>query len=166
MFGTARTLKNITAAIALLGITALGASAGTPADTSTAEAGEKTTKSAPAKPGKKAKHEKAAKKETTKVKATTLVKAFEDNELKSDKKYKGKTLEVTGTVEEIDTDTMDKDVYILRMSGGEYSFLTVNFRDIPTDQLDKVDKGDKVTVIGEFEDGGDLGVEIKGAHIA
>jgi len=150
---TNRIVKGI-AALALIAGVGMAGTACAPADA----APEPASKSVPAKPKAKA--------ETTKVKASTLIKAFEKNELKADKTYKGKTLEVTGVVEKIDTDFMDEDVYILSVAGGgDFEILTVNFRDVPMKQLDKLDTGDKVTVIGDFKDGGDLGVEIDHAHV-
>jgi len=140
--------------------------------TTTVPAGQAAEEKAP-KAEKAPKKEKAEKEEapaaeaTTKVSAKKLIADFEDNELKADKAYKGKTLEVTGVVEEVDTDIMDEDVYILRVAGGgDFELLTVDFYDIPTDVLADIDTGDKVTVIGEFKDGGDLGVEIEKAHVA
>lgn len=160
-----RIVKGLAAVALIAGIGVAGtACAPADADETTAPA----AKSAPAKPGKPAKkaEKKAPAKETVKVKASTLIKAFEENELKADKTYKGKTLEVTGVVEKIDTDILDEDVYILSVAGGgDFEILTVNFRDVPEKQLDKLDTGDKVTVIGDFKDGGDLGVEIDHAHV-
>ena len=141
------------AALALIAGVGMAGTACAPADAD--EAKPTATKSAPAK-----------KVEPVKVKASKLIKDFEKNELKADKTYKGKTLEVTGVVEKIDTDFVDEDVYILSVGGGgDFEILTVNFRDVPEKQLDKLDKGDKVTVIGDFKDGGDLGVEIDHAHV-
>ena len=37
---------------------------------------------------------------------------------------------------------------------------TVNCNDGTNDELAKIDKGQMVTVVGAFDDGGDLGVEL------
>ena len=112
------------------------------------------------------KEEKESKPKVVKVSAGKLIKAFEDNELKADAKYKDKTLEVTGVVSEVDTELLDEDKYILRVgTGDEWEFLFVDFYDIGADSLSSVDKGDKVTVVGEFSDGGDLGVTVRNAHL-
>lgn len=151
--------------------------AGAATDTTGAVA-TKPSASAPAeveKPAEKSEEPKAeksepkkeSKPEVVKVSAGKLIKDFEDNELKADAKYKGKTLKVTGVVDEIDTELFDEEKYILNMDdGSEWNILTVSFHDIPTDELSDLDAGDKVTVIGDFSDGGDLGVTINNAHVA
>jgi hypothetical protein len=90
------------------------------------------------------------------------LKEFEDNELAADAKYKDETLTITGIVNKIDTELFDDEKYILRLGGGgDFEFLTVNCYDMSTDELSTLAKCDAVTVIGEFDDGGDLGVEVK-----
>ena len=44
-------------------------------------------------------------------------------------------------------------------------FLHVHFHDMSPDELSSLDTGDKVTVVGEFSDGGDLGVTVRNAHL-
>lgn len=101
------------------------------------------------------------------VEAGAIIKEFEDNELAADSKYDGKTVKVTGVVDKVDTDFLDDDKYILRIGdGGDFVFLTVNCNDMATDELATVAKGDKVTVIGDFDDGGDLGVEVNSCSLA
>lgn len=103
---------------------------------------------------------------TVKVRAADLLKAFEDNELAADDKYKDKTLEVSGRVNKIDTELLDDDKYVLMVgSGGEFEFLTVNCHDVPKSQLSALKTGQNVTVIGEFDDGGDLGVELQDCEV-
>ncbi len=104
--------------------------------------------------------------DVVKVSAGKLIKDFDDNELKADAKYKGKTLQVTGVVKEVDTELFEEDKYILRMDdGAQFSFLSVDFHGMSIDELSSLDTGDKVTVVGEFSDGGDLGVDINDAHL-
>lgn len=125
------------------------------ADKSSTETKPAATKVEKKKPAKK-------KVAVVKVDAKTLISEFEDNELAGDKKYKGKTLQVTGVVDKIDTDMWDDDKYILRIgTGSEFEFLTVNCSGMDTDELSTLDKGDDVTAIGKFDDGGDLGVDLK-----
>ncbi len=108
----------------------------------------------------------APKAKVVKVSAAKLIKDFEDNELRADATYKGRTLQVTGVVEEVDTELFDSKKYILRINDGdEWAFLSVSAYDIPANELSKLDVDDKVTVIGEFSDGGDLGVTINNAHV-
>jgi hypothetical protein len=55
------------------------------------------------------------------VNALEILQEFEDNELAADSKYKGKTVKITGVVNEIDTEFFDEDKYILRLGvGGEF----------------------------------------------
>ncbi len=122
--------------------------------------GTKEAKSASSK--KKAKPApKAPEPKAVAVNAGALVEEFESNELAGDTKYKGKTLRISGVVAEIDTDMWDDDKYILRIgSGDEYEFLYVNCHDVDNDELASLSVGQNVTVIGQFDDGGDLGVEV------
>lgn len=101
-----------------------------------------------------------------KVKATDLIKAFEENEFAADEKYKDKTLEISGVVNKVETELLDGDSYYLQIGGGgDFELLTVNCHDISKDELSKVSTGQPVTVIGEFDDGGSLGVEVKDCHL-
>jgi hypothetical protein len=78
----------------------------------------------------------------------------------------GSARRVLGSCSEIDTELMDEDKYILRVgTGDEWEFFSVDFYDIGADSLSSVDKGDKVTVVGEFSDGGDLGVTVRIARL-
>ena len=95
------------------------------------------------------------------VTAGDLIKQFEENELQADAKYKGKTLKITGIVEQIDTELLDEDAYVLDLTGGgDFEILAVHVYDIPTEDLASINKGDKVTVTATFDDGGDLGVDV------
>lgn len=104
--------------------------------------------------------------DVTKVDAATLLKAFEENELQGDQKYKGKRLQITGVVSKIDTDVWNDDKYILQIgTGADFEILTVNCHGIPQSKLAKLKVGEDVTVVGDFDDGGSLGVEIKKCSI-
>ena len=106
--------------------------------------------------------------ELVKVSAEQMLKDYEDNELAADKKYKGKRIQVTGTIEKIDSEMFTTDdEYVLRISNGdEYSFLTVNCNDMSQDELSTLTVGNQVTAVGMFDDGGDLGVELKKCKLA
>lgn len=100
------------------------------------------------------------------VQAKAILKEFEENEAAADQKYSGKVLQVTGIVDKIDTELFDEDEYIIQIGGGgEFEFFTVNADDQSADAVASLKKGDKITVIGEFEDGGDLGVELSESKI-
>ncbi len=114
----------------------------------------KQTEKATTKPKKKV--------ATVKVDAATLIKEFSDNELAADTKYKGKNIQVSGTVEKIDTELWDDDKYILQISGGgDFEFFTVNCSGMSNEELATLTVGDDVTAVGKFDDGGDLGVDLK-----
>lgn len=96
------------------------------------------------------------------VDAATLLADFEGNEAAADAKYKGKVLQVTGVVHKVDTEFLDKDQYVVRLDdGSEYNFLTVNCSDVPAAVAATILTGGTVTMQGTFQDGGDLGVEVK-----
>jgi hypothetical protein len=107
-----------------------------------------------------------AKVETVKVKAAAILKEFEDNEAAADAKYDGKVLTVTGTIDKIDTEFFDDSEYVIQIGGGsDFELWTVNADDQSQDDVASLKKGDRITVTGEFEDGGDLGVELAHAEI-
>lgn len=103
--------------------------------------------------------------EVVKVSAGAIVKQFEENELQADEKYKGKDLEVTGRVNGIDTEFLDDEKYYVALGKGKFDFLTVNCHDMPNEQLAKLKVGQTITVVGTFDDGGDLGVELKDCRL-
>jgi hypothetical protein len=100
-----------------------------------------------------------------KVEATKIVKEFEENELAADAKYKGKDLLITGRIDKIDTELWDDEKYVLRL-GGKWDFLSVNCYGMSTEELATLKTGETVTVRGTFDDGGDLGVEVKDCSLA
>lgn len=120
------------------------------------------------KPAKKDKKKPAAAPAPVKamnVDASKLAKEFEQNELAADTKYEGKTLRITGRIDKIDTDIWDDEKYILRL-GGKWEIVGVNCNDMSTDELATLKQGQTVTVIGKFDDGGDLGVEVADCQLA
>lgn len=101
-----------------------------------------------------------------KVDAGTIIKDYEDNEAAADGKYSGKLLQVSGVIEKVDTDFIDEDEYIVRVgAGGQWDFLTVDCPGQSADAVSSLKKGDDITVVGEFDDGGDLGVTLKDCTI-
>lgn len=84
------------------------------------------------------------------ISATELINAYNENEVKADKMYKGKIVEVNGIVDGIDSDIDDKAV--VRLSNGdEFSFDTVScfIDDENQDKACELKKGQNVTIIGE-----------------
>ncbi len=122
---------------------------------------DKTTKADEPKETKKAEPKKSdSKKPQVSADAMAIVSEFKDNELSADQKYKGKVIAVTGKVDKIDTEIFDDKDYVLKLKGDEYGILTVDCFDIPNEKLSKLSTGQTVTMIGDFKDGGDLGVEL------
>lgn len=108
----------------------------------------------------------AAAPETVPVDAATLLADFKGNEAAADAKYKGKVLQVTGSVDKVDTEFLDKDQYVVRLDNGDqYSFLTVNCNDVVAAKAATVVPESTITVRGTFQDGGDLGVELKSCEV-
>jgi hypothetical protein len=104
---------------------------------------------------------KASSKPDVSVDAKKILKEFEENEASADGKYKGKTLEVSGVVDKVDTEILDEDEYSVQIGGGtDFELITVNCNDQSSKDVSKIKKGQKITVIGAFDDGGDLGVEL------
>lgn len=101
-----------------------------------------------------------------KVEAKRLLKDFEENEATADGKYAGKTLQVSGEVNKVDTEIWDDEQYVVQVNGGgDWDFLTVNCNDQSQSDVASIKKGQDITVVGKFDDGGDLGVELKDCTI-
>ena len=84
------------------------------------------------------------------ISATELINAYKENEVKADKIYKGKIVEVNGIVDGIDSDMDDKAV--VRLSDGdEFSIYTVScyIDDENQDKACELKKGENVIIIGE-----------------
>ena len=86
------------------------------------------------------------------ISATELINAYNENEVKADKMYKGKIVEVNGIVDGIDSDMDDKAV--VRLSDGDkFSIYTVScyIDDENQDNACELKKGDNVTIIGKAD---------------
>ena len=109
---------------------------------------------------------KPAEPKAIKVTAKQILDEFEGNEAAADAKYDGKTLAVTGVVDKVDTEFWNDEQYTIQLSDGdEWAIWTVNFNDMSGDEAAKVKVGSTITMAGEFDDGGDLGVEMKNGHL-
>ena len=86
------------------------------------------------------------------ISATELINAYKENEVKADKTYKGKIVEVNGIVDGIDSGISDE--AIVRLSDGdEFSFDDVICY-IDNDNQDnacELKKGENVTIIGKAD---------------
>jgi hypothetical protein len=112
------------------------------------------TKAAPAAP------------KALKVRAAKILKDFDSNEAAADAKYKGKHLRITGVVGKVDTELIDDNQYVIQIGGGgDFEIVYVNCDDQTSAVAAKIHKGQQVTVTADFEDGGDLGVEVKNCKL-
>lgn len=86
------------------------------------------------------------------VEASALVKAYEDNEVAADNLYKGKFLEITGTINTIGKDILD-DMYVSLRSGRELEIFGVQcfFAEEHKSQLAALKKGQQVKIIGRCD---------------
>lgn len=101
------------------------------------------------------------------VSAKQILQEFDDNEAAADAKYTGKTIAVTGIVDKIDTEIWNDEQYVVQLAdGSDFVFATVNCDDQTNKVAATIKKGQKVTATGEFEDGGDLGVEMHGCVLS
>ena len=83
------------------------------------------------------------------ISATELINAYKENEVKADKMYKGKIVEVNGIVDGIDSDMDDKAV--VRLSDGdEFSIYNVSccIDDENQDRACELKRGQNVTIVG------------------
>ena len=86
------------------------------------------------------------------ISATELINAYKENEIKADKMYKGKIVEVNGIVDAIDSGIDDK--AIVRLSDGdEFSFDNVQccIDDENQDKACELKKGENVMIIGKAD---------------
>lgn len=101
-----------------------------------------------------------------KVTAAQILKDYEENELASDDKYKGNLIQVRGVVRKIDKELFGSD-YVLQIGTvNEYDFLTVDCNGMSKKVLSTLKTGERVKVIGKFDDGGDLGVQLEKCKLA
>ena len=86
------------------------------------------------------------------ISATELINAYKENEIKADKMYKGKIVEINGIVDAIDSGIDDK--AIVRLSNGdEFSFDNVQccIDDENQDKACELEKGENVIIIGRAD---------------
>ena len=159
--------------IAIIG-SALGGGGDTGTDTTATDdsssESSNTDKKEAASSGKKSESTEETKEPEVKamnVQAAAILKEFEGNEAAADMKYKGKMLQVTGQVSKVDTEMFDGDQYVIQVNGGgDFEFTNVNCNDQAPEDVAKIKIGQQITVVGEFDDGGDLGVELKDCKVA
>lgn len=97
------------------------------------------------------------------ISARQLHQAYEANEVAADTKYKGKILQISGTVEDIGKDITDT-IYVTLSVGGEYTSVQCYFADSHTNDAANLSKGDRVTLKGKC-DGLMMNVHIRGCSL-
>lgn len=113
----------------------------------------KSTSSSTVKSTSSAAKEKDAEKpkaSVIKITSKDLIKAYDDNEVKADKKYKDKQLKITGEITDIGKDITDTP-YITLGNGDEFAAISVQCCFSDDQQIKKVGnlkKGETVTVTG------------------
>ena len=98
-----------------------------------------------------------------KITAKELVSEYTENSVGAAQKYKGKLLEITGVVSEVDTDWYDE-VYVAIGSGDRWEWNEVKCYFKDQAQIDKVAqlrKGDTVTIIGTC---GEYSIDVSVEH--
>ena len=102
----------------------------------------------------------APEKQIIKISAKELYQAYEENEVAAGKKYDEKLVEITGEVDDIGTDILNR-AYITFSTGKTLRSVQCYFED--TDAIDgvaSISKGQKITVVGAC-DGFTLNVSVK-----
>lgn len=97
------------------------------------------------------------------ISAKDLFKEYDENAVAADLKFKGKTLTVTGTVEDIDTDIMD-DIYVSLEGDGYFGTVQCYISDSAINEVASLKKGSTVKIRGTC-DGHFMGPILKNCTI-
>jgi hypothetical protein len=90
--------------------------------------------------------------EAIKVDAKDLIKAYTNNEVSADNQYKGKVVEVTGTVKDISVILGKTSITVGTNAELEAVKVFCSFDDkAEIDKIAKLNKGDTITVIGKVQ---------------
>ena len=130
----------------LIGIVIVLGAIGGQEDTTTASSNNVETKNAEEtiKPTEEVKKE-----ETIKVSVDDLVNLYNENEVKADKTYKGKLIEITGKVDDIGV--ILSSTFVTLQTSDEYAISRPQCTFDKQEEIDKIadlSKGDTVTIIG------------------
>lgn len=102
--------------------------------------------------------------EVVAISARDLYTAYEDNEVAADLNYKGKQIEVTGTVKDIGKDIADR-MYIIFDTDVVLGGIQVYFPKSEAESVAKINKGEQVTIVGKGDGLAVFTVSIKKAQI-
>jgi len=97
------------------------------------------------------------------ITARKLYQEYDENAVAADLKFKGKTIKVTGTVENIDTDIMD-DIYVSLEGDGYFGTVQCYISDSSINRAAALSKGSTVTIRGRC-DGHFMGPILKNCTI-
>ncbi|MBZ9636275.1 OB-fold protein [Clostridium sp. FP1] len=147
--------KVLTVVLALVIVGGIGSAVGGGKDTATT-APAKTTSTTPAKTTEKPAEKKV---EVLKVTTTVLGKAYEENEVKADKTYKGKTVETSGKITDISVVLGNTTLNLSTGADFDLGILCSFKEQADIDKIGNLKKGDTVTVQGVV-DGKSLGVSM------
>ena len=106
----------------------------------------------------------ASSESSIKVSAADLYSEYEANEVGADSKYKGQTVLVSGTIEDIGTDIMD-DIYITLGTSNMFASVQAFFAEEQAGEVGQLTKGSQVTVLCRC-DGKFMNVLLKGCQIS
>lgn len=114
----------------------------------TSEVKKEAVKEEVVKEKEKPKAEEKPKEETITISASDLYSAYNDNEIAADQKYKGKQLEVSGTVQDIGKDIFDS-IYVTLETAELMGSIQVYFEKGQEDAIAALSKGQELTVVGK-----------------
>ena len=126
-------MKNLSLIALILALTACGE---TPKDNANSNATANTSASSPSVTAEN-------KADLVKVDAKTIYQAYKDNEVNSDSKYKDKNLEVTGTVDSIESG-MGDEANVMLKTGDEIIRVNATMADSEKAKVGELKKGAKV----------------------
>jgi RecG-like helicase len=102
--------------------------------------------------------------ETIKITSPSLYAAYNANEVAADTKYKGKMLEVSGTVDDVKKDILDT-MYVTLQSDEMFGSIQCYFDNQHTSQLASLKKGQQLTITGKCDGYSIMNVLVKNCEI-
>lgn len=82
------------------------------------------------------------------IKAPQLYAEYEENEVKADREYKGKIIQVVGLIDGFGTGLMEDDIYITLITEDAIGTVQCNFKEEYKTQIAMMTKGQYVTIVG------------------
>jgi hypothetical protein len=97
--------------------------------------------------------------------AGDMVQEFLDDEAAASTKYDGAWVEVDGVVNKIGAEVSEEETDVVQLGADAWDSPTVNCHGMPESALAELARGDEVTVVGQFSEGGNSGVEITSCRL-